>query len=105
MSDVCTKSPAWQQHGSMSWLELFIFAWDWGFGRRGSTGWIEVLLQLRPLWEMGAVAAGDDVGPGHLAIGDGRAVACVGGPRCFQFLGRQELESHPFALLGTMAEK
>lgn len=38
MSDVCTKSLAWQQHCRMSWLELLIFGWDWDPGRRGNTG-------------------------------------------------------------------
>ena len=55
--------------------------------------------------EWGQWQAGNDVGPGHLAIRDGRAVVCVGRPRCFQFLSRQGLESYPFPFLGNTVEK
>lgn len=64
-----------------------------------------MLSSLGHYGEWGQWQAGDDVGPGHLAVRDGGAAICVGGPRCFQFLGRQGLESHPFALLGTIVEK
>lgn len=38
--------------------------------------------------EWGWWQASSDVGPGHLAVRDDRAVVCMGGPRCLQFLDR-----------------
>ena len=61
--------------------------------------------RLRRSWGWGQWRSGKDVGPEHLSIREGTAVVCVGGPRCFQCLGRQESASHPFALLGNLVEK